>query len=287
MTYERPEILLDTIKCALSQSFPPEKILIVDNSESYKTQELFNELNDSRLEYLRVGYNSGPAGAAALGLQRLTNEGYDWIYWGDDDNPIDFEDSFEDLFNIINSDDVNIGIIGGVGQAFNCFTGGIVRINTSLLEEKRYIKVDSIAGNQAMLVKSKVIMNGILPNKNLFFGFEEFDFCLRVKKAGFNLVVNSSLYLRSRKKYKRTNYERPFYILKDKNKLKREYYSVRNSLFILKSNKLFLAFIFQFLKNVAKSLYGFRFGINYGWVNFKFISLGIVHSLLNRLGKLE
>src|SRR5690349_18373259 len=85
MTYERPGIILDTIGRVLAQTRPPEKLLIVDNSESSETKKLIEHLNDNRIQYFAVGYNAGPAGAAKIGLQKLAEGGFDWIYWGDDD----------------------------------------------------------------------------------------------------------------------------------------------------------------------------------------------------------
>ena len=69
MTYERPEVLLKTIQNLREQTFPPELILIVDNSISRTTEILLNKHKFSNLEYFKVGYNSGPAGASKIGLK--------------------------------------------------------------------------------------------------------------------------------------------------------------------------------------------------------------------------
>ena len=115
MTYERPEVLLKTIQSLREQTFPPEKILIIDNSISKTTELLLNKHQLSNLEYFRVGYNSGPAGASKIGLNKLTELGYDWIYWGDDDDPPRNNLVFEHLFNGIKElqdKGVNLGIFG-------------------------------------------------------------------------------------------------------------------------------------------------------------------------------
>ncbi|TAE20248.1 MAG: glycosyltransferase, partial [Bacteroidetes bacterium] len=87
ITYNRVNILPDTVEKILAQSFPPEKLLIVDNSEGTETEEWVKTVPHLPLHYYRVGYNSGPAGGAAIGLQKLAEEGYEWIYWGDDNDP--------------------------------------------------------------------------------------------------------------------------------------------------------------------------------------------------------
>jgi glycosyltransferase involved in cell wall biosynthesis len=79
ITYERAEIIGETIRKIFEQTLPPEKILIVDNSVSDTTEKVVVGLNDTRLAYHRMGYNAGPAGAAAFALKQLANEGYPWI----------------------------------------------------------------------------------------------------------------------------------------------------------------------------------------------------------------
>src|SRR5690606_14963173 len=101
MTFERPEIILTTIRNLRSQTFPPEYILIIDNSASFDTQEVLKRLLSPYLEYHRIGYNSGPAGAAKVGLSKVSEKGFHWIYWGDDDNPPTNPQVFEFFFNRI------------------------------------------------------------------------------------------------------------------------------------------------------------------------------------------
>lgn len=153
MTYERHHVLEDTISKIFQQSFPPEKILIVDNSESNLTEALIKRLSNPRLEYIRVGENIGPSGASKIGLQRLTAEGFEWIYWGDDDDPPLFIDTFEKLVSLIsNFKKGTIGILGAVGHYFNPLSGEIRRASDNELEATEFIQVDSIAGNQSMLM---------------------------------------------------------------------------------------------------------------------------------------
>src|SRR5688572_6004037 len=120
MTFERSEILPGTLNAIFDQTFPPSKVLIVDNSVSSETEKLVQSLGKSNVEYYKVGYNSGPAGASKIGLKKLIEEGYKWIYWGDDDNPPLFRDCFEILMKEANE---KMGIIGAVGSVFDWNTG--------------------------------------------------------------------------------------------------------------------------------------------------------------------
>jgi GT2 family glycosyltransferase len=115
----------------------------------------------------------------------------------------------------------------------------------------------------------------VLPEPSLFFGFEELDFCLKVKEVGFTLLVSTDLFLKSRTKYNRLSYQSPLYTLKTHQGLSRQFYSVRNLLWILKWHKLYRAFSYQLLKALLKCGYGFRFGIRYGAKNFRMMITGV------------
>lgn len=274
ITYNRPKIVCATVRSIFAQSYPPEFLWIIDNSENLDTDHAIASLLDSRVRYYRMGYNAGPAGAAAKGLELCASEDVDWIYWGDDNDPPFRKDCFERLLAIR---DVNpfCGVLGAVGQFFDRKKGKIKRVQTRLLEKKEWIEVDYVAGGMCMLIKGEVAKAGICPNPDLFFGFEELDFCLKVSRKGYSLVVDTSLFLEARKQWGRLEFERPPY--KKKVNLSREYYSLRNLLYI--SDSLTLKTMKKNLikKWFLKMFYGFRYGFGYGFSNMKMIALAFWH----------
>lgn len=282
ITYQRPQVLLTTLDAIFSQSLPPQQLWIIDNSEDRETEQILKEKNDSRLTYVRMGKNAGPAGAAAKGLELSGKAGLEWIYWGDDNDPPFREDCFERLLAIR---DVNpfCGILGAVGQYFDRRKGKILRVQTRLLEKKYWIEVDYVAGGMCMLVNGDVARSGIAPDPKLFFGFEELDFCLKVKRKGYSIVVDCGLFLEARALHGRLDFKLPIYL--KKTNLVREYYSLRNLLYI--SDSASLPFMkYQLIKKwMAKSIYGFRYGLGYGFKNFKLIMLAFFHYFRGVKGK--
>ncbi|WP_297337973.1 glycosyltransferase [Algoriphagus sp.] len=276
VTYNRPQVLLSTIQKVFDQSHPPELLWIVDNSDNLETDHAIASLLDSRLHYYRMGYNAGPAGGAAVGLQLCAESGMDWIYWGDDNDPPFQIDCFEKLLAIRN-DNHFVGILGAVGHFFDRKKGVIKRIQSRLLEKKETLEVDTIAGGMCMLVNRRVVDEGILPDPELFFGFEELDFCLKVSRKGFSLLVDCKLFLEARERFNKTGFERPIYLKKEN--LNREYYSLRNLLFISDSLTLRSMRNNLILKWIPKSFFGFRYGPIYGVKNFKMIYLAFNHYL--------
>lgn len=284
MTYERAEIVVETIGILLKQTVTPEKILIVDNSTSFDTQQRIALLNNPKVVYHRVGYNSGPSGAAEIGLRILASEGYDWIYWGDDDDPPLFEDTFSILLKTA-LNNKNCGCVGNVGQYFNKKTGLIRRVSESELQDNGVLKVDTIAGNMCKIINAKVCLNSnVYPDKSLFFGFEELDFDLRLQLAGYDLLVDKELYKRHRMYWNRTDITIKKGYKKDLNRLKRDYYSTRNSLFIIQKHQLFSAFVFTILRSFYKIIRGFKFGLQYGLKNAKVIFYALFHFCIGKKG---
>ncbi len=286
MTYERESILLNTIQTIFSQTIPPEKILIIDNSTSHNTENLINNLNNPKVFYHRVGYNSGPAGAAGIGLSMLAEEGYDWIYWGDDDDPPVFMDSFEVLLKTAISDS-KCGCVGAVGHFFNKKTGFIDRVSDEVLYTEGILSVDNIAGGMSKIVNGKMIAKfKIVPNEKLFYGFEELDFDLKIKNMGYKLLVNKSLFLRHRLKYKRIGISSIRYQKKTKNNILREYYSTRNMLYILFYNHYIIAFINILIYTFFKQFMRLRDGVDYCLLGFKITLLAWFHFLTGKMGKM-
>lgn len=282
ISYNRHEILEKTISKIFSQTYTPEVLWVIDNSENFETEQIIVSLQNSKIKYFRMGYNSGPAGAAAKGLEICGKEGLDWIYWGDDNDPPFRNDCFERLLAIR---DINpfAGVLGTIGQFFDRKKGEIERIKTKLLENKETIEVDYVAGGKCMLINGIVARDGIFPDPDLFFGFEELDFCLKVSSRGYSIVVDCKLFLEERTNHNRLEFKRPKY--QKKQNLRREYYSLRNLLYISDSLSLSTMKNKLVLKWLAKSIYGFRYGLSYGFSNFRFIILAFYHYMKGVKGK--
>lgn len=280
ITYNRPEIIGNTIAKINEQSFPPKKILVVDNSESDVTKEAIEKLGYENLEYYRVGYNSGPAGGSKIGLEKLSAEGYDWIYWGDDNNPPRDETVFRRFFECIEELQLageSIGMFCGKGGKLNKITGRIRSMSNQELEGKEIAEIDVVAGGQTLLVNAEIVKKGILPDANLFFSFEDLDMSLKAGNNGFKSYTDAKTWLEIRKKYGdiRTDYRPSGSSFGDQTKLHRNFYSLRNLLIIYWRNQLIFAVIFLLFKSLMKMLVSFKFGYRYGLKNLKLFGAAI------------
>ncbi len=283
MTFERPNEVINTINKLFDQSFPPAKILIIDNSSSLLTGEAIQNLNNEAVEYYRMGYNAGPAGAAKVGLQRLALEGFDWIYWGDDNDPPQNKNTFEDEIKIAERV-VDAGIIGEVGVSFNKYTGRTSGFKNKELQE--IMDADAVSGGRQMIVSKKVVDKGILPSEKLFFGFEELDFCLKVKQGGFRIIFDGEKIKvgRSEMGNNDPNYKWKGNRNKNVDAIWRQYYSSRNMLSILFRHGFVIAYFYNLFKILFKPFYSLRFGYSYGLKAFKVYWGAILDHLRNRFG---
>jgi GT2 family glycosyltransferase len=263
ITFNRAEILMDTIDKILTQTLPPEKLLVVDNGATDETKKKLDELYP-QVEYYKVGYNAGPAGGDKIGLEILAKEGYQWIFWGDDNDPPPTNDTCEKLVKLAESYGDKCGQVGMVGSRFNKTTGLLHRITNDELRKKDHVEVDTIGGGQCKIVNGKSVLKGIVTEEKLFFGFEDLDFDLSQKEAGYKLLVHSGLFIACRERWNRLEVASSVARKKDEAVLWRDYYSIRNALFIMKKHRHYFAWLSILVVSFGKSLLSYKHGLRYG-----------------------
>jgi len=286
MTYKRVSILETTIIKLLSQTYPPQKIVVVDNDPEQSASIVISKFPNHLISYHAVGYNSGPAGAANAGLGVLIKEGYEWIGWMDDDDPPVFENTFEILLQTAVANE-NCGCVGTVGQYFNKKNGLMVRVADSKLEGSGSLVVDNIAGGMCKIVNAAVCTKAnVFPDTSLFYGFEELDFDIRLQRAGYVLLTDKELYKKHRVYYNRVGLQYVRGLKKDMNRLWRDYYSTRNSLIILWNNGYYQALIISFFRFSLKLFTSFRYGLQYGILTCHMIIKAIFHFFIGKRGSI-
>ncbi len=284
ITYKRPEILKKTIDLLFSQTMPPKKILIVDNDIEETARQVKNAYSDSLVAHFPVGSNSGPAGGAYWGLKKLFEEGWEWVLWVDDDDAPSSPNQIETIFHIVDNltHSENIGMIGASGVLYNYKTCTISRIPDAQLKGK--LEVDMIAGNQFPIVNRRVYEAGVLPDPTLFFGFEDLEFCLRIKKIGLSILVSGQEVERLRLHYNKLGKNKIRGLKKNVNHLWRQYYSVRTIAYILRYNNDYFLFLKQLLKTIIKIILGFKYGFDYGVIQAQYLMNGYFDGFRKKMG---
>ena len=287
ITYRRPQELARTLETLLGQTRPPESLLVVDNGSSQEAERLVRTFSAQGVRYLEAGSNLGPSGAAALALERLIHEPWDWIYWGDDDDPPRTSDTLERLLGLVAAEEsTRIGAVGAVGAPWDWTSGRLRRLADRELEGP--LDVDVIAGGSQLILSRAAIRVVGRPTADFFFALEDLELCLRLRRSGYRVLVDGDLMRTYRECTGRLNLEQPraFRPHEPLSAVWRQYYSTRNYIFMMRETfgRPELARR-RAVRVLAKVLTAWTRGPRYGAL-YSFLQLrAITDGFLGRLGQ--
>ncbi len=234
ITFNRSQILKQTLEQIFLQTRPPDSILVVDNGNSRETKEIVETFSrNGSVRYHPMEENVGPAGAAAYAIGRLASEGYDWIYWGDEDDPPRFPETLKRVLTVAENADTDIAGVGAVGALFSWRTGESVRLSDESL--KGNVSVDTIGGNSQFILRKEAVQAVGVPDARLFFGHYEREYCLRVRKAGYRFLVDGELMWKHREIAGRLHLKLSKHLVSEYpfDLIWRRYYRTRNYIFMM------------------------------------------------------
>lgn len=284
MTFDRPLLLKENIQLLLEQTYPPDLILVIDNGCLTDTRQVVQSFAHDDVSYHAMGDNLGPAGAGAYGLKQLIEYGCSWIYWGGDDNPPQVPDALERLLKLTNQEDV--GAVGAVGTLWDWKKGKMERLPDQALQG--IISVDTIGSGHQLILRKEAIQTVGLPDTRLFFGLEEIEYCLRIRNAGYRLLVDGDLMREYRARAGRLNLKRQRSLVPRHayHTIWRQYYSTRNYIFAM--NKTFqcpnLARREAF-KAFGRTFFSWGRGPRYGAAFTSLQLRGVLDGYLGRMGR--
>lgn len=235
VTFRRPGELRAMLEAVAAQTLVPARVVAVDNDPAESARPIAQGA-PLAVEYLPAGGNLGPAGGIALGMRHLLAGAADedWVVLLDDDDPPYRDDLFELLHDLAVSTvprRPRLAGVGAGGSRFDLRRGRNRRLADD--EVSPVTPVDVIAGNQFPLYRLGVIREVGVFDSDLFFGFEELEFGLRLQAAGFELVAHGPVWLDKRRRGGsrltgvRLGLTDPGW---------RRYYSLRNLIVILRRN---------------------------------------------------
>lgn len=235
VTYKRRDDLRSSLERLLSQTVAPDEVLVVDNAAEEETRQLVLAFGDPRVRYEAPGRNLGSAGGTEYGVVRLMERGHDLILCGDDDDPPRTHDTIERLVRILERSGADVGGAGALGARWNWETGALVRFGDEELHGP--LEADFVGGNHSLLLRREVVEIVGPPNGRLFFGYPDLEYCLRVRKAGFRLLVDAELMRNLRSIAGHLGYRPGRSILprRSYSAMWRNYYTTRNYIHMMRS----------------------------------------------------
>ena len=239
VTYRRPAALEAMLGHLACQDIKLECLLLVDNGPCVSNEAAAQKFMDSgnSVSYMPLTQNLGPAGAISHGLRRVLGMGRDddWVVLLDDDDPPPDNKLIGSLFTFgrqMYEEDLLTAGVGVGGARFDRKRGRLLRLEDTELEAPA-VPVDCIGGGLFPLYRVGAVRSVGLFNEELFFGYEELEFGLRLRGAGYSLYTNGPLRMRSRVRAHRAGIDvKPRIRLG--NPSWRDYYGLRNLVFLLR-----------------------------------------------------
>jgi glycosyltransferase involved in cell wall biosynthesis len=236
-TFRRPEILAETLSALETQRRPVDRLIVVDNEGSSRTEAVVAEASHGlAIEYLPAPENLGFAGGVGFGMRHVLTwaNDDDWIVLLDDDDPPRSADALEILHAFAEERiraDGRTAAVGISGGWFDWRRGRMRRVADDELVGP--VEVDHVAGNQLPMFLVGVVRKVGPFHEDLFFGLSELEFGLRLWSAGYKLWGHGPLWRQNREMTGRLGRE-----LRPSRRLPqmewRRYYTLRNLIFILR-----------------------------------------------------
>jgi glycosyltransferase involved in cell wall biosynthesis len=257
VTYRRPDALATMLEKLSAQERPIDRLFVVDNAPDDRNRALVASYVDRGLAvtYVPSEENTGPAGGIRIGMERVleVTEGEDWVLLLDDDDPpweSDWVGSLWAFAGKLEDLDPAVAGVGTGGSRFDRRRGRLVR--PADRELVGAVPVDVIGGNQFPLYRVKAIREVGPFRSDLFFGFDDLEFGLRLRAKGWRLYTLARIQLERRRRRGRLGLAKsPSMTVRDVGW--RSYYSLRNLIWICRSQGWWwAAFSVSLVQGLAK-----------------------------------
>ena len=186
VTYNRKELLKESIEALLNQYYKNLSILIVDNHSTDGTREYIeNYINDKKIIYKDTGSNLGGAGGFNFGIKEAYNIGCDYMWIMDDDCIVN-QDSLENLVKAAKTLKNNFGFLSSkvLWKDGNICNMNIPKKTFSTWEkdfETNYQKI-AMASFVSLFIKSSIVKEFGLPIKEFFIWTDDWEFTRRISR---------------------------------------------------------------------------------------------------------
>ncbi len=189
LTYRRPRLAGDVVRSLLREErLRPDQIIVVVNGDG----GLDDPALEATVRMVRLPINTGPAGGFRAGLEVATADpGCRWVYLCEDDVGL-FDLPTPRLASLVARIDEASGThpaVGAVVAYGRSFVGRGAHTVNVVPASAEFVPVD-VACWGATLVSRRVVDAGVLPDPDLFFGVEDFDFFCQMRAAGWEVLVD-------------------------------------------------------------------------------------------------
>jgi len=186
VTYNRKDLLRECLNAVLSQTCPPDHVLVVDNASTDGTPEML-KAEFPQVEVLRLPENQGGAGGFHEGMKRAYEMGFEWL-WIMDDDAFPEKDVLALLSRYFSQAEVLVPLQRNVGGSLYGVGYWKGRYVSAFVEEKASpfrIEMFAFVGP---LIHREVLQKVGLPRKEFFLQFDDVEYALRIREAGLRVL---------------------------------------------------------------------------------------------------
>ncbi len=195
----------DTIECLDSLkkiNYPDYEIVVVDNGSTDGSADIIQKKYSQGIFFIETGKNLGFAGGNNIGIKYALERGADLILLLNNDTKV-APDFLTKLVEVAQSD-FKIGIVGPKILFWNqpdriWFGGGKINWLKTKGEHIDYRKIDTTTPSNkpkksdyisgcCLLIKREVVDKIGLLNDDYFLYYEDTDWCLKAKEAGYKII---------------------------------------------------------------------------------------------------
>jgi GT2 family glycosyltransferase len=263
VTFERPRELATMVRVLAEGSQRLDSLVIVDNSRLPEGEPVGAADAALHVVMIETAENLGPAGGIALGMHRILASASDddWILVLDDDDAPPTPESVAALRRFAHAcagDDPLVGGVGSNGGRFDRKTGEIRRVPDA--ELRGPVDVDYLPGGALPLYRVSAIRDVGTPMAELFFGYDDLEYGLRLRAAGYRLFAHGDVWRHNRETSARLGLGASLRSTRATNSGWRLYYSRRNLIAVLRLHSLHWAAVRASVIALAKPLFERRGG---------------------------
>ena len=215
VTYNRKELLRQSLTAILNQEEYGADIIIIDNASSDGTADMVSkEFNLPQIIYRNTGTNLGGAGGFQYGVREAMNDpkGYAYDYvWMMDDDTIPHDDCLKELMEADRKLNGNWGWLSSVAYWTD---GSVCKANRhkktifTFVKDKEYgtnfipVQFGSFV---SLFIKGEVIKEIGLPIGEYFIWTDDYEFCGRISRVYPCYVVSKSKVVHAMKNHIKAN----------------------------------------------------------------------------------
>lgn len=273
VTYNRKELLAESIHALLKQSYKDFDMIIVDNNSDDGTEEVVNKFVSERLFYYNTNENLGGAGGFNYGLKLAYKLGFDHYLLIDDDSILDMN-CIENLVKASNLIRDEYGFLATMVKDINnnyCNMNSQILCSRStsseivLTEGFPFIRIKN-SSFVGFLINNRILIKYGLPIKDFFIWGDDYEYSTRISKNEKCYLIINSLILHKISNPCGTN----LISESDSRRIKRFELSRRNGFYTAKRDGI--NGLLRYHKDCLKTIFGVLFKSK----NYKLLRLRVI-----------